>query len=267
MGKALIYEITGLSVQLLKSNPPKLLVQASGITTTLGWRNPALKLREIELTPDGVLDLNFVAKPPEEGSGDVFDEITADFLWEQDAEKVRAVIVYGRKNKIAKQVGEMPPIPPLPGLWPPTPAPYPPGPGPSPLPPGVDPRLAGVADIAARSNWTPGGGLEGGGVPHYLDPLDLGIILGVCRWATQSAYAEIRGFGIHDGVSPSLPTLHSNPGNWISFFRGQIEPRINSFDLRYALANHTRELLTQLYPRTFHDVYYALAANIQKANR
>lgn len=273
MAKSLIFQVKTVQTFLLKSNPPKLLIHAEGLTTTLGWTNPRLKLREEELTPDGVLDLNFVAKAPDAGSGDAFEKIEADYLWEEDADKVRAVIVYARSNTFTTEVGgpTLPkapswPTPPRPWPWPPFPSPLPPSP-PLPMPPSPGPWPFPPGPLAVTAtNFSSN---RASGVSNTMpptDPLDLGYLIEVCRWSTENAYAEERGIAIRDHHSPSLPTLHTTPENWIDFFRRHIEPRINSFDPRYANATHSREMLEELYPNIFRDIYVALARNIQQAN-
>ena len=94
-----VYEVDKVRLSILKSNPPKLSIVAIGKVTSTGWRNPQLNPLEAKLSPDGILDVEFVADPPSGVSLPVLTEIVADLLWEGDVERVIGVRVVARTNE------------------------------------------------------------------------------------------------------------------------------------------------------------------------
>lgn len=94
-----VYKVDQVRLSILKSNPPKLAIVAVGQVTSTGWRNPALNALEAKLSPDGILDVEFVADPPSGISLPVLMEIVADLLWEDDVERVVGVRVVARTNE------------------------------------------------------------------------------------------------------------------------------------------------------------------------
>lgn len=60
-----IYEVNAVSVKLLKSNPVKWQVSATGTVTSSGWTKPRLIPRIYVHPPlDGFMEFDFVAEPP-----------------------------------------------------------------------------------------------------------------------------------------------------------------------------------------------------------
>lgn len=60
-----IYEVKTVSVKLLKSNPVKWQVSATGTVTSSGWTKPRLIPRVYIHPPlDGLMEFDFVAEPP-----------------------------------------------------------------------------------------------------------------------------------------------------------------------------------------------------------
>ncbi len=101
MAKRLVLSVDVVEAVLLKSNPPKLAITARGWVSTSGWRDPTMELIDpkSELSPDGVLDFNFMAEPPTGIALQVLTPVAASFVWEQDAERVVAVRVVARTNE------------------------------------------------------------------------------------------------------------------------------------------------------------------------
>ena len=60
-----IRSVIDVSLSLLKSNPPQLLVNAVGTVSSGGWKNPSLDRRYYVTPPaDGIQDYDFTAVPP-----------------------------------------------------------------------------------------------------------------------------------------------------------------------------------------------------------
>jgi hypothetical protein len=229
-----VFAVTGASASLLKTQPPQLLIRAEGLVVSAGWTEPTLKLRDKnELSADGVLDLDFVARPPNKPSGDVMRPVAADFLWTKDADDVRAVIIYARANRT---------FVPLVGGW-----------------------NEGVA--AALSAKTP---VSGAGfikrAPQIDDPLECRIVIAAVSDATVTAYREEKKLKIGDSDSPSGIEAHANAASWAAFFCDEIKPRLDAKDPSYGKATCDRDLLEGLYTKTFGDIYEAWANRIRKAN-
>jgi hypothetical protein len=101
MAKRLVLSVESVDLYVIKTAPPKLAITAHGYVSTSGWRDSTLEIVDpaTELSPDGVLDLNFMAEPPGGISLQVLTPVTASFVWEQDADKVVAVRVVARTNE------------------------------------------------------------------------------------------------------------------------------------------------------------------------
>ena len=60
-----VYSVEHVSFKLLKSNPPQLVVSATGLTSSSGWSDPELATwMYIKPPADGILDLDFIARAP-----------------------------------------------------------------------------------------------------------------------------------------------------------------------------------------------------------
>ncbi|AXS42296.1 hypothetical protein [Breoghania sp. L-A4] len=105
MAKMKIYAIVDLTLHLNKTNPPQLVVTAHGLTTSSDWSAPALVPLEKTLSPDGILDLEFVAQPPSEISLPVLTPICAVLVVEKDVERIVAVRVFSRTNDMIRFLG------------------------------------------------------------------------------------------------------------------------------------------------------------------
>ena len=100
-----VYEVTEVTVNILESMPPTLVVNASGNTRTGGWTNAGLARRVyIDPPADGIQDYDFVATPPDGGSTDAITEIkAAPDSWHDPSAWVRGVRVHAETNKLEKQ--------------------------------------------------------------------------------------------------------------------------------------------------------------------
>jgi len=147
MSKKQLLSISDITMGILKSDPPKLSVTVTGFASTSGWSDPELKPKEKTLSPDGILDLDFVATPPDGIALQVLTPVTASLIWEDDVDRLIGVKVYSRTEdqiQFLQQVmasatsglTSLTPLPPgvgpipLPRPWPPIPFPWPPRPWP-----------------------------------------------------------------------------------------------------------------------------------------
>jgi len=63
---AKIFSVDSVDAFMTRSIPPLVVVNASGRSNTLGWKDPRLEPRVyIVPPPDGIMDLDFVATPPQ----------------------------------------------------------------------------------------------------------------------------------------------------------------------------------------------------------
>jgi hypothetical protein len=65
MNKVKVDLVDNVEMAILKSNPPKLSIKASGRVSTAGWSAPELvPYVYVQAPPDGIYDFGFVAQPP-----------------------------------------------------------------------------------------------------------------------------------------------------------------------------------------------------------
>lgn len=100
-----VYQVDSITLSLLKSNPPQLLVEVNGTTTTPGWKDIHLATMEKKLSKDGILDLELAGTPPDHIVPQVLRPVTADLLVTQDVEKIVGVMVHARSNKLSELLG------------------------------------------------------------------------------------------------------------------------------------------------------------------
>jgi hypothetical protein len=101
-----ILEVQQIRYSFLKSMPPKLMIEARGIVSSMGWSDIKLVSMEKKLSDDGILDLEFVGKPPKDIVGQVITEVMASILIEDDVEKIHGILVHARTNKSLQMIGE-----------------------------------------------------------------------------------------------------------------------------------------------------------------
>ena len=98
MAKQKLFSISSIQLGIIKTNPPKLDVTVSGLSTTSGWSNAELVPLEKKLSADGILDLDFVAEPPNGLAFQSLSPIIAHLVWEGDVERLVGVKVYSRSE-------------------------------------------------------------------------------------------------------------------------------------------------------------------------
>ncbi len=97
-----VFSVKTVKLAILKSNPPMLSIVAHGQVTSTGWRNPNLVPLEKKLSPDGILDVEFVADPPKGISLPVLTDIVGDLIWEGDVDRVVGVRVVAKTIDITE---------------------------------------------------------------------------------------------------------------------------------------------------------------------
>lgn len=106
MGKP-IMSVATVKLVLLKSNPPQLVINASGFVTTSGWKNARLEPRfYLQFPDDGLQDFDFVADPPEDIAGMVISGVTAKPIeWTGPPAHVKGVRVHSKTNDVEAYIG------------------------------------------------------------------------------------------------------------------------------------------------------------------
>lgn len=140
---ARVLSVTSVRISLQKSNPPTILVEATGKVGTPGWKNIDLVSIEDKLSDDGILDLELSGNPPSRDVllPQVIRDVTGDFVITKDVERIVGVVVHARTNTMTALIGgasepgpdAFTPMPGLPGL---------PAPGPGPAQPPLNKTFA-----------------------------------------------------------------------------------------------------------------------------
>jgi hypothetical protein len=103
-----VFSVDSIQLALTKSNPPQLMVTAIGHTATTGWNDISLVPLEDELSPDGILDLEFVGAPPQEVFVPYLVPAIAHFVWKENVDRVIGVKVDGRSNSLTQLMHQAP---------------------------------------------------------------------------------------------------------------------------------------------------------------
>lgn len=110
MSKILL--LTDLEVQLLKSNPPQIIVNVRGAASTPGWTNLRLEISPTDDPDDDVLEYQFVGDRPTGVVPSVLTSVSASVVYSgKDAESYAAVLVRSRANTLTSSVPSEPPKP------------------------------------------------------------------------------------------------------------------------------------------------------------
>ena len=98
--KARLFSICSVQLGILESKPPKLAVTVHGYAVSSGWTGPELVPLEKTLSPDGILDLDFVATPPDTVSLPVLTPATAETVWADNVDRLVGVRVVSRSGDV-----------------------------------------------------------------------------------------------------------------------------------------------------------------------
>ncbi|MEP4193077.1 MAG: hypothetical protein ABJN51_18445, partial [Sneathiella sp.] len=99
-----IYTVDSIRLEILKSSPPQLSIQAQGHATSGGWSNPQLVPLEKTLSADGILDIEFVATPPKPGTivTQGLAPVCAELCWKGDVDRLVGVRIVARTNELTE---------------------------------------------------------------------------------------------------------------------------------------------------------------------
>ncbi|HMG47952.1 MAG TPA: hypothetical protein VK614_10890 [Allosphingosinicella sp.] len=105
-GKVRLFSICAVQLELREKKPPELAITVHGYAVSSGWTNPALVPLEKKLSADGILDLDFVATPPDAISLPMLTPETAELVW-TDLDGLIGVRVVSRSGDV---IQFLPPI-------------------------------------------------------------------------------------------------------------------------------------------------------------
>jgi hypothetical protein len=93
----LVYRVTSVLMEQ-SADGMKTIIVATGEVVSSGWRNARLELREGELSPDGILDLDFLADAPNGVTLQVIQPVAAQFDWDNSQGRLRGVKIHARTD-------------------------------------------------------------------------------------------------------------------------------------------------------------------------
>lgn len=139
-------DVKYVEFDVLKTNPPTLLVKVTGEVRSLGFTNPELTRATYVAPPkDGVQDYTLTAVPPKEAAGQAITEVSAEDAWKnfaKDAPWLKGIRIKGigtgvklvwikadvtitnHQNKAKAKVGQIVEIQIEYGVFPPFPSDY-----------------------------------------------------------------------------------------------------------------------------------------------
>ncbi len=104
--KIRLFDVTDIQLAVMESVPPQLSVSVVGNATTVGWSNAELVPLEKTLSPDGILDLEFVATPPD---GPItlpaMTPMSANIVWQDSVERLIGVNIHTRTGETMQFLG------------------------------------------------------------------------------------------------------------------------------------------------------------------
>jgi hypothetical protein len=101
MNKIKVDSVDSVELAILKSNPPKLSIEASGRVPTAGWSSPELAPHVYVQAPlDGIYDFDFVGQPPPADHivAQVGSPISASLVLEKIPAGLRGVRIHAASN-------------------------------------------------------------------------------------------------------------------------------------------------------------------------
>lgn len=98
--KVRLFSIASVQLAILESKPPKLAVTVHGYAVSSGWTDPELVPLEKTLSADGILDLDFVATPPDSVSLPMLTPATAETVWTDNVDRLVGVRVVSRSGDV-----------------------------------------------------------------------------------------------------------------------------------------------------------------------
>lgn len=180
-----IFEVESATLSVLESQPRLLLVSALGRVVSAGWEQPQLIAHgRHRLSDDGILDFDFVAKPPTGPTREALYPIVAHATWSGDIDRLQGVRIHAARNSVEEPMTHATPCPAVEGSQTNRAA------SAEPLASGL--RLSGT-DSGDASQTQPLGVLLGGLLREDLTFGDEGTGLLLCE-----SVIEVDGSKVHD---------------------------------------------------------------------
>ena len=106
---ARIYRVVDLHVLIVGEGADRrAIIEAIGFTATPGWSDIRLHSLEKKLSPDGILDIEFVGEPPAKPVPQVVPKfpVTGCLVCEKDVERLVGVRIVARSNELSRLLGQ-----------------------------------------------------------------------------------------------------------------------------------------------------------------
>lgn len=105
--KELVRSVERVEYAFLLRYPPYLHVRAEGRVDSEGWSDAELQVRVLGSgVSGGLLELDFVARPPAEADTNVSTLIQAEITWKEDVYQIHGVQVYSATGSMKKVFAE-----------------------------------------------------------------------------------------------------------------------------------------------------------------
>jgi hypothetical protein len=102
MAKVRVLSVNEIHIQISKSPNNQADIVASGTVGTPAWKSIELSPMEKKLSPDGILDLEFVGEPPTTPVPQVLVPVSAHLTWSADVDRLIGVKVHARTNELTQ---------------------------------------------------------------------------------------------------------------------------------------------------------------------
>jgi len=90
-----VYSVTDVTLNVIRTSPPALLIRARGLALTTGWKNPSLSKYTYIIEPaGGIFDFDFHAEPPTGIVLQVLAPIVAEYLLKGDWTMLKGVRIH-----------------------------------------------------------------------------------------------------------------------------------------------------------------------------
>lgn len=102
-----VFTVDNVSLAVVRTNPPKLLIVAFGSVRSSGWQEPRLVPRiYVQPPPDGIWEFDLVADPPTGIVLPVILPVVASYTFDGDFSKWKGVRVFAESNSKEKLLGK-----------------------------------------------------------------------------------------------------------------------------------------------------------------
>ena len=100
-------KVIAVEIKILKSIPVQWSITVYGIVNSGGWSNPGLYPRfYIDFPQDGILDLDFMAMPPDGIAIQPILPIVAQIVWPNPPDYVKGVRIHSASNHLESLVSD-----------------------------------------------------------------------------------------------------------------------------------------------------------------